>query len=155
MSDAPDQPGRVPYRRTPPTTQAAQTPAAQTPPARRPTRYVRTTGFVLISEAVRDADRISIAGELTVGTAALLDAETVDLCRDPGRGAVDLVLDLTEVTFLDVMGVAALRRVHYRVLLRGELRLGLPVAAGPRRLLALAFDHGWLPLEFCPSTPAY
>jgi ABC-type transporter Mla MlaB component len=117
-------------------------------------RLVRASAFVLMSQPVRDAHRIAIAGELAVETAALLDAETVSVCGQREGTGLDLLLDLTEVTFLDMMGVAALRRVHYRALLQGRLRLGLPVAAGPSRLLDIAVEQGWLPPVFGPETPA-
>lgn len=127
-------------------------PDAVDPSRRRPDRRcTRATGFVLTYRSAGGTDRISVAGELDAATAGLLDAETVDGCR-PGA---DLVLDLTELTFLDVMGVAALRRVHYRAELQGRLRLGLPVAGEPGRMLALATDHGWLPPTFRPGVPVF
>jgi hypothetical protein len=118
-------------------------------------RYVRTTGFVLTARVDGDADRIEIAGELTAVSAGLLDAETVRVCRSPAGPDLDLVLDLTQVTFLDVMGVAALRRTHYRAALRGRLRIGLPIAAEPGRLLDLAVDNGWLPPAFHPGITVF
>ncbi len=140
MPDAVDQPGQVPDRRVRPTAGMGGS-----------TRYVHASGFVLTCRSAGDTDRISLAGELTALTAGLLDAETIEGCR-PG---VELVLDLTEVTFLDMMGVAALRRTHYRAALQGGLRLGLPVAGGPGRMLALATDHGWLPPTFRPGVPVF
>lgn len=122
-------------------------------------RYVRTAGFVLTTRidhgAGHDADRIEIAGELTAATAGLLDAETVRVCGSPAGPGFDLVLDLTEVTFLDVMGVAALRRTHLRAVLQGALRIGLPVTAEPGRLLELAVDNGWLPPVFHPGMTVF
>jgi anti-anti-sigma regulatory factor len=138
MPDAVDQPGGSPDRRTRPTAKVGGD-----------VRHVHATGFKLTYRSVRDTDRISIVGELNATTAKLLDAETAGGCR-PGA---DLVLDLTGVTFLDVMGVAALRRVHYRAVLQGGLRLGLPIAGGPSRMLALATDHEWLPPTFRPGPP--
>jgi ABC-type transporter Mla MlaB component len=107
---------------------------------------------VLTLQTERGTDRISIAGELAGATALLLDVETIGVCRLRSGTAVDLVLDLTEVTFLDATGVATLRRVHDRALLQGRLRLGLPVATTPSRLLAFAVDFGLLPRVFGPST---
>jgi anti-sigma B factor antagonist len=139
MSDAVDPSGRGPHRRTRPTTEAGVV------------RRIHATGFVLTYRSIGDTDRISVAGELNATTAGLLDAETAEGCR-PGA---ELVLDLTAVTFLDVMGVAALRRAHYRAALQGGLRLGLPVAGEPGRLLALGVDHGWLPPTFRPGVPVF
>jgi hypothetical protein len=148
MPDGGDQPGQVPDRRD----RTPQPGGSGTP---QPSRCVRAAGFVLRSQAVRDGDRISVAGELTVHTAVLLDVETVDLCRLRSRASLDLVLDLTEVTFVDAMGVEVLRRVHHRTLPPGGLRLGLPVATVPGRLLALAIDFGLLPPVFRPSQPRF
>ena len=116
---------------------------------------MRTAGLVLTARidrhADRWADRIEVAGELTATTAGLLDAETVRVCRSPAGSELDLVLDLTQVSFLDVMGVAALRRTHHRAASQGALRIGLPVAAEPGRLLELAADNAWLPPVFHPG----
>lgn len=108
---------------------------------------------MLTIRAAGGADRIDVAGELTADTTALLDIETVEVCRSPAGPGPDFLLDLTEVTFLDVAGVAGLRRAHGRAVLRGGLRLGLPVAAGPSRLLGLAVEQGWLPPVFHPAVP--
>jgi hypothetical protein len=141
MPDAADQPGQSPYRRSRPATDLGET-----------SRYVHATGFVLSYRSLGDTDRICVAGELTAATAGLLDAETGE-GRRTGAG---LLLDLTGVTVLDVMGVAALRRANYRaMLLGGGLRLGLPVAGGPSRMLALAIDYGWLPPIFRPGVPVF
>jgi hypothetical protein len=115
-------------------------------------RRVQAPGFLLTCRAVRGGDRIGIAGELTMATAGLLEAEVARLYgRGTGRA---LVLDLTGVTFLDVMGVASLRRIHEQSLGRGGIRLGLPVAENPRWLIALALDRGWLPSAFRSGRPA-
>jgi hypothetical protein len=85
-----------------------------------------------------------------MATTGLLDAELASLYGS-GPAAGDLVLDLTAITFLDVMGVMALRRALDQVQPAGRLRLGLPVANGPRRLLSVAVDLGWLPPVFGPG----
>ncbi|HEY6745826.1 MAG TPA: hypothetical protein VI357_08905 [Mycobacteriales bacterium] len=51
--------------------------------------------------------------------------------------------------------VAALRRAYYRAVVLGGLRIGLPVAAEPGRLLDLAVDNGWLPPVFHPGITAF
>jgi ABC-type transporter Mla MlaB component len=149
MPDGPDQPGHVPNRRDLPMPHAD---LASTP---RPPSCVRLAGFVMTSQAERDTDRISVAGELAGGTALLLEVETIEVCRARSRTTIDLVLDLTEVTVLDMSGVATLRRVHDRASLQGGLRLGLPVATGPSQLLALAVASGVLPPVFGPDTPIF
>lgn len=139
MPDASDRSGRQPRTR----------PADRTP---RPPRCARVPGFVLISRSVRGVDRVELAGELTMATAGLLDTEL--LLLQHGRAASDLVLDLTDITVLDVMGVQSLRRAEEVARSRCGVRLGLPVAQLPRQLLGLATEHGWLPPAFRPATPA-
>jgi hypothetical protein len=144
VPDPPGDAGRVPER--PPVTAPIPVPA-------RPARSVRAAGLVLTSEVVRGTDRVGLAGELTAATAPLLDAETVEVCRVADGPVPDLLLDLTDVTYLDVMGVAALRRAHYRAVLVRGLRVGLPVSPRPGRMLALAVDRGWLSPLFRPGVP--
>lgn len=138
MPDASDRSGRQPRTR----------PADRTPP---PPRCVRVPGFVLISRSVRGVDRVELAGELTMATAGLLDTELILLQHRPA--APNLLLDLTDVTVLDVMGVQSLRRADELARCRGGMRLGLPIAQVPRQLLGLATEHGWLPPAFRPATP--
>ena len=123
-----------------------------TPSGRAP-RQVRSAGLVLTIRAAAGVDRIDVAGELSVETVALLDAETVEVCRSTTDSELDLVLDLTGVTFLDVAGVAGLRRAYCRAVLLGAVRLGLPIASGPSRLMDLAVGQGWLPPAFRPGVP--
>jgi anti-anti-sigma regulatory factor len=148
MSDASDPPGPVPDGRDP-----SRVGGAADPPTAEPVRCIRLFGFVLTAQAERDTVRITIAGDLAAGTALLVDIESIEVCRLRGESVVDLVLDLTAVTFLDATGVATLRRVHDRTVLQGRLRLGLPVAPRPSRLLAVAVDFGLLPPVFRPSPP--
>lgn len=150
MPDASEQSCPVPNWSDPPAPPAGG--AADAPEMPRPDGCVRLDGFVLTSRIVHGTDRISVAGELAEGTASFLEVETIEICRLRTRTTIDLVLDLTEVTFLDATGVATLRRVHDRVLLQGGLRLGLPVANTPGRLLAFAVDFGLLPPIFGPVT---
>lgn len=117
----------------------------------RADRCIRVLGCVLTSRAVGGADRVAMAGELTMSTVGLMEAEVARLSR-LRRDRVDLVLDLTGVTFLDVMALAALRRVYERVTPQGRLRLGLPAGAGPSRLVRVAVEHGWLAPQFEPGT---
>lgn len=119
--------------------------------APRADRSVRVLGCALTSRAIGAVDRVAVAGELTMATVGLLDAEVAHLCRRE-RDRIDLVLDLTGITFLDVMGLAALRRVQERVTARGGIRLGLPVTDGPSRLIRVAVEHSWLAPEFEPGT---
>ena len=132
-------------------TDAADLPGPPSPsPASH--REARTLGFVLTARDGPDTTRVTIAGELTMVSAVLLDAEAAQLYGpDPAAQPVrHLLLDLTDVTFLDVMGVAALRRVYERAAQQGGVRLGLPASTGPRRLLAVAVGFDWLPLVFLP-----
>jgi hypothetical protein len=151
MPDASHQPDHVPSWRGPPAAHAAG--AADSPNTDRPASCIRLAGFLLTSWSEGGMERISIAGELAGTTALLLEVETLELCRLRGGTTIDLVLDLTEVTFLDATGVTTLRRVSDRALLQGRLRLGLPVADRPSRMLALAVNVGLLPPVFGPHTP--
>jgi ABC-type transporter Mla MlaB component len=147
MPDAPDESGRFPLRRTRPATAPGGT--------TQKVRIVRAPGFVLTSRAGRDVAHLTVSGELTMVTATLLDAELAHL-YGPDDGTPDLqdlLVDLTDVTFLDVMGLASLRRVQERAVRQGRVRLGLPASTRPRRLLTLAVDSGWIPDVFLPGSP--
>lgn len=147
MPDTPDESGRFPLRRTRPATAPRGTTSK--------VRIVQAPGFVLTSRAGPDTARLTVAGELTMVTAQLLDAEMAHL-YGPDDGTPDLrdlVVDLTGVTFLDVMGLASLRRMHERAVREGRMRLGLPGSSRPHRLLTLAVDYGWIPAVFLPASP--
>jgi hypothetical protein len=155
MLDASDPSGRRGYPRPGPATGPGGPARPPVPPTPPPVRSVRAPGFVLTAETGAGVDRISVAGDLTMATAAILDAEVGGLHGDGSRRTVrDLVLDLTDVTFLDVMGVAALRRIHEEPRPAG-IRLGLPIAEDPRRLIGLAIERGWLPSAFRPTMPTF
>lgn len=97
---------------------------------------------------------IDLSGRLHLGTARLLDtAATAVHEPDPGgRSEPDLVIrDLPDVTFLDAVGVAALHRAHDLVRGRAEVRIDHPGHPGPRSMLELATDHGWLAPAFRPG----
>lgn len=149
MPEAPDESGRFPLRRARPTV----TPGPDEGTSGQ-VRIVRAPGFVLTCRTVDDSARVTVAGELTMVTALLLDQEMAHLYgpADEDRDLRDLLVDLVDVTFLDVMGLASLRRLHERAVRRGPVRLGLPASARPRRLLSLAVDYGWISAMFLPGS---
>jgi hypothetical protein len=137
---------RSPARRRPPPVAAADA---------RPAVSARAPGLVVGSSYSHGCHRIDVDGQLHLGTVELLDAAVAGAYRPTPRfGTVPtLVLDLTDVTFLDAVAVTALRRIHDLAQGYGTLRIGIPVRHGPRRLLRLAAYHGWLPPSFRPDGP--
>ena len=124
--------------------------------AERTSAHTSPPGLVVTSSYSRGAYRIDVDGELDLATIGLLDA-AVDgtLQLKPWRRTVaDLVLDLTDVTFLDAVALSSLHRVDELGQRHGKLRIGIPTHSGPRRLLALAVDHGWLSEVFRPGCPS-
>jgi anti-anti-sigma regulatory factor len=97
---------------------------------------------------------ITVRGSLDLSTVALLDAvvgETYVPASVPSVLAGVFLLDLAEVTFLDSVGIAALRRAHRVIRDRQEeLRVVGPTGSGPRMLLALAASRDWLDPVFGP-----
>lgn len=118
--------------------------------------HTSAPGLVVTSSYNRGTYRIDVDGELDLATVGLLDA-AVDGAYQPKpwrRNVPDLVLDLTDVTFLDAVALASLLRVDELGQRHGKLRIGIPAHPGPRRLLALAVDHDWLPPVFRPGSPS-
>lgn len=122
----------------------------------RPAKYRLAPGLVVASSHRRGTSRIDVDGELDLATVGLLDDALAEVCRQtPGRRSVpDLVLDLTDVTFLDAIGITSLHRIQELAHRHGQLRVDFPAHPGPRRLLLLAVDQGWLPPLFRPDSPS-
>lgn len=120
-------------------------------------RRTRAPGLVVASSQVRGSHLVDVDGQLNLATVGLLDAAMARIypTRRWRRAANDLVLDLTDVTFLDVIGVGALRRAHDLARARGKLRIGTPAHPGTRRLLLAAVEHGWLDQVFRPYDPSF
>ena len=108
----------------------------------------------LLSTVADGRRRVAVGGELDLATTPLLDAAVAEALRvgsavppAPSR----FLLDLADVSFLDVSAVAALDRIEELVRRRGEkLSVVAPVAAGPRRLLLFAVVAEWLSPAFKP-----
>jgi hypothetical protein len=140
--------GRRDRRRAPP--RAAALAGAESP---RSVERLSAPGLAVAYSAGFGSHRIDVDGELTLVTARLLDtaAAAVYGTASPGRAEPGLViLDLGGVVRLDVLGVAALHRVHTRLRGRARLRVGPPEHPDPRRMLGFAVDHGWLAPVFTP-----
>jgi hypothetical protein len=115
---------------------------------------LRGPGMVVASSVGYGIHCIDLDGRLHLATAGLLDTAVATVyAPDPsGRAEPDLViLDLADVTFLDAVGVAALRRAHDHVRGRAEVRIDLPGHRAPRSMLEVATDHGWLAPAFRPD----
>jgi anti-anti-sigma regulatory factor len=79
-----------------------------------------------------------------------------DRAREPlGDQRAAFHLDLEGVTFLDLTGLRILRAIHAQITEDGRhlLSVTAPIAAGCRRLLALAIERDWLPAPFDPALP--
>jgi anti-sigma B factor antagonist len=88
---------------------------------------------------------IAIEGELDLATAPALDRAVDAALAD---GAVDVILDLGRLSFVDCRGLACLLSARRRVLNNGGTLLLGNVAGEPRRLLDLtgtAVDFGLIP----------
>jgi hypothetical protein len=115
---------------------------------------LRAPGMSVVSSVGYGIHCIDLNGKLHLGTAGLLDTAAGAVHEpDPnGRPEPDLViLDLADVTFLDAVGVAALHRAHHRLRGRAEVRIDHPGLPGPRSMLEVATDHGWLAPAFRPD----
>ena len=87
--------------------------------------------------------RVLVAGELDLATAPDLDRALTTALTD----ADDVVLDLSQVTFIDSTGLSAiLAGVSASQLNRGKLTISSTLAPQPRRLFELAGMDGALPL---------
>jgi anti-anti-sigma factor len=132
---------------------------SRTPPSGtdvRTAKYRLAPGLVVASSYSGGTARIDVDGELDLATVGLLDEALAEVYQQRhGRRTVpDLVLDLTDVTFLDGIAIMSLHRIKELAHRDGQLRVGFPAHPGPRRLLLLAVDQGWLPLLSRPDGPS-
>ena len=117
--------------------------ADQTPP---------TSAVPILSGDVR---AVTVTGEIDIATTSLLHAAVAESCSAAGTrlrtGAVFL-LNLADVTFLDGSGLQALAEAQEHAEANGyRVRAAPPIAPGPRRLLRLAADRGWLDPLYRPT----
>jgi|KBSSwiStaDraftv2_1062776.scaffolds.fasta_scaffold1127421_2 anti-sigma B factor antagonist len=91
-----------------------------------------------------DAIVLRLTGDLDFGTCGLLDAPLQTLQRD---GRSDLVIDLSEVGFIDSTALSVLLQAHRRAVARGRTLLirGAPYQA--LRLFQLTGTDGELTIE--------
>lgn len=81
---------------------------------------------------------VAAAGEVDLLTVPVLDdAVTAALARRPAR----LVIDLTEVTFLDSTGLSALAQAHTAASTGTEVRVVAPADGMPHRAIVLTGLH--------------
>ncbi len=123
---------------------------------------VNTASNALQVAATRVGDMLGVVvrGELDLETAPLVTSVAADVAWTTPVAAADVasgkgvqfLLDLKDVTFVDVSGLHALKAVHVQVAGRGEqLRVNPPAATNARRLLTLAVSWGWLPPVFAQT----
>jgi anti-anti-sigma regulatory factor len=142
--------GRRRQRRSPQPHRAGPT-SAEAP---RTVAELRSRGLAVVSSVGYGIYCIDVNGDLNLATAGLLDTAAAAVhAPDPaGRAEPNLIiLDLADVTFLDAVGVVALHRAHGLVRGRAEVRVDLPDHRGPRSMLRVATDQGWLAPVFRPD----
>jgi anti-anti-sigma regulatory factor len=112
--------------------------------------------IAMVSGALRV---VTVHGELDLATRPMLAAALAEACC-PGADLDDraasngLLLNLSDLTFLDASGLEELRAAHHRAAEHGlVLHVAAPAAAAPRRLLRLAVEHRWLDAVFAPPEP--
>ena len=123
--------------------------------ARPPARPQEALGVGLSTLPAETGRALLVEGELDMATGPELH-ERVHELRLQGPAALaagdSVQLDLSRVTFIDTSGVRALNDVHASVaLLGGQLLVTPPERPGPRRLLTVAVEAGWLAPRFAPS----
>ena len=121
----------------------------------RPTVATSGPGLALVSSHTGGLYRIVVDGELDLATVGLLESAVASAYGSTlrRRSPSELVLDLTDVTFLDVIAITSLGRIHDLSQSRGRFRVGIPAHRGPRRMLSLAVDYGWIAPLFRPDGP--
>jgi anti-anti-sigma factor len=92
---------------------------------------------------------VAVSGEIDIATVEPLHCAALGIARAahprPDQ-ALQLVLDLEGVTFLDSSVLHLLQHLYAEGIDRGwTLRLIVPAALGPYRVLRLAASRGWLP----------
>ena len=100
-----------------------------------------------------DGRRLIVRGELDLATAPLLVSALShhDTARSPGTS---FVLDLHDLTFVDLYGVRALSDVEVELTAAGcQLRVDPPAHLVVRRTLQFAVRSGWLVPAFANAAP--
>lgn len=109
---------------------------------------------------VGDLRGVTVSGELDMATVPLLEDTVAEVYRTaaatPTRTTPAVfLLNLADLTFLDGSGLAALANICDQTEAQGDrLRLAVPIAAAPRRLLRLAVSRAWLGPLFDITDPA-
>jgi anti-sigma B factor antagonist len=89
--------------------------------------------FDLVTQAIGTATVIAVSGELDVATVPRLRAALTEAAE---RGSTRLVVDLTEVTFVDSVSVGAILHAQKRLGLEGRLA----VVLAPSSYARVIFD---------------
>jgi anti-anti-sigma factor len=94
-----------------------------------------------------DLQGVTVTGEIDIATTSLLGSAVAESLSGAGKGLRSRVflLNLADVTFLDASALQALAEAQEHAESIGyQVRVAPPIASGPRRLLRLAVDRGWL-----------
>ena len=126
----------------------AASPPSEAPPARRPSRPVSESRSgehpslgTIVTSVARSTVVVALVGEHDLTTSAALERKAAD-----GLGACDqLVVDLTEATFIDSSVINALARLARQARSRGvTFQVVAPLESHPRRVLDLMGLEGHL-----------
>jgi anti-anti-sigma regulatory factor len=102
-----------------------------------------------------DVRGVIVTGEIDIATTALLDGAVLESCSAAGtrrRSRSVFLLNLADVTFLDARALTALAKAQEQAEASGyRVRAAPPIAPGPRRVLQLAVDRGWLDPLYRPA----
>jgi anti-anti-sigma factor len=107
-----------------------------------------TAPFATLSAAERV---LKIRGELDIATVPLLLAAFAD--RRPGTGpGSSFLLELSDLTFVDVAGLRALAAIQTQITTNGErLRVNPPTSSATTWVLQFAVARGWVTAVFTGS----
>jgi anti-sigma B factor antagonist len=96
---------------------------------------------------------VVVAGEIDISTTPVLNAYLLNAAyTTSGKGGIDLVVDLSAVTFMDASGLTVLLRADHRARRAGgRLRLAAPTARIAR---LLAITHLDLYFDLYPTSEA-
>ena len=119
----------------------------------QPTVAVDRLSADAFATLVPDGRRLIVRGELDLATAPLLVSAFShhDSARSPGTS---FVLDLHDLTFVDLCGIRALSDIEVELTAAGyQLRVDPPAHLVVRRTLQFAVRSGWLVPAFANAAP--
>jgi hypothetical protein len=110
-----------------------------------------TNGFATL---VAEGRALEVCGELDMATTPLLAAAFAGRQTGRPRGS-GFLLELQDMTFVDVSGVRALSDIDSKITDVGDhLEVNPPLSAGANRMLRLAVSLGWIAPVFTSHDPS-